>query len=189
MDINSLKNDFYDGIVKALKAFSYSEENKDVYAMVLDCDSSVGMASLRYQNRRIFESRLEEYKAYEKEYGWKVYGLYGSEYDPGDFSFINYEKTTLVKHFLDSYYYYSVGDYYGEGEPIEEIADNYTEIFWEVIVDTINRLKVEMKELGVHTTERFIFFHCDHDQSYEERDRMIAMTVEENVMLQLSGKK
>lgn len=28
--------------------------------------SGVGMASLRYQNRRTFESKLEEYKVYEK---------------------------------------------------------------------------------------------------------------------------
>lgn len=94
-----------------------------------------------------------------------------------------------MKLFLDSYYYHSIGDYYGEGEPIEEIADNYAEIFWEVIIDVINKLKNEMDELGVHTTENFIFFHCDHDQNYADRDRMIAMTVDENVMKQLIERK
>lgn len=69
------------------------------------------------------------------------------------------------------------------------IEDNYMEIFWEVIIDTINKLKTEMEEWGVHITEDFIFFHCGHDQNYEERDRMIAMTVDENMMKQLSGRK
>ena len=46
-----------------------------------------------------------------------------------------------------------------------------------------------MEELGVHITEDFIFFHCDHDQNYEERDRMIAMTVDEDVMKKLIERK
>lgn len=189
MDIKALKDEFYDGIAKALIDFSNSEKNKDVYVMVLDCDSDVGMASLRYHNRCMFESELERYKVYEEKHGWKVYGLHGSEYDPGEFAFIEYEKSALVEHFFDSYYYHKIGNYYGEGEPIEEIKDNYKEIFWEVIIDTINRLKIEMEELGVHITEDFIFFHCDHDQNYEERDRMIAMTVDEDVMKKLIERK
>ena len=43
--INSLKNEFYDGIVKVLKDFSNTETNVDVYAIVLDCDFDVGVAT------------------------------------------------------------------------------------------------------------------------------------------------
>jgi len=86
MDINSLKEQFYEDLAEAIKTFSRNEKNRDVYAMVLDCDSDVGGVCLRYQNRPTFESKLEEYKAYEKKYGWAVYGLRGSEYAPGEFN-------------------------------------------------------------------------------------------------------
>ena len=80
--------------------------------------------------------------------------------------------------FMDSYYYHETGCYYGDGEPIHEMKDNYKEILWDMVICTINRLKMEIENLGIHTTDDFIIFHCDHDQSYEERDRMICMTVD-----------
>ncbi len=177
-----LKEEFYQCIAEALKKFSDSEENKNVYAIVLDCDSSVGMVSLRCRNRQQFENNLKRYEEYRQEYGWAVYGLHGSEYDPGEFAFIDYQKSALVSHFADSYYYHAVGDYFGKGEPIEDIKDNYEEIFWEMIVDTINKLKGEMETLGIHTTDKFIMFHCDHDQSFEDKDKMISMTVDSEMM-------
>lgn len=54
-----------------------------------------------------------------------------------------------------------------------------------MIVDTILRLKDEMKKIGIDITENFIMFCCDHDQSDEERDRMIRWTVEEELMRKL----
>lgn len=185
MNVKLLKDEFHNSIVDALKKFSESVENQDVYAMVLDCDSSVGMVSLRYRNKSAFESELSTYEEYEKKYGWKTYGLHGSEYDPGEFAFIEYQKSDFVRHFADSYYYYVVGEYYGKGEPLDDIEDDYEEIFWDMIIDTINRLKGEIKEIGIHTTDNFIFFHCDHDQSYEERDKMISMTVDSELMRSL----
>lgn len=182
MDISLLKEEFYKSMTETLKNFSAGEENKDVYAIVLDCDSSVGMVVPRYRNRKHFEDALSSYEEYKKKYGWEIYGLHGGEYDPGEFPFLEYKQSKVVRHFTDSYYFYEVGEYYGEGEPIEGIEDNYREIFWDMIVDTINRLKDKMDELGVHTADKFIMFHCDHDQSYEERDKMISMTVDEELM-------
>lgn len=185
MNVKLLKDEFHNSIVDALKKFSESAENRDVYAMVLDCDSSVGMVSLRYRNKSAFKSELSTYEEYEKKYGWKTYGLHGSEYDPGEFAFIEYQKSDFVRHFEDSYYYYAVGEYYGKGEPLDDIEDDYEEIFWDMIIDTINRIKGEIKEIGIHTTDNFIFFHCDHDQSYEERDKMMSMTVDSELMRSL----
>lgn len=185
MDEELLKDEFHNSIVDALKKFSKSADNQDVYAMVLDCDSSVGRVSLRYRNKNAFESELSTYEEDEKKYGWKTYGLHGSEYEPGEFAFIEYQKSDLVRHFEDSYYYYAIGEYYGEGEPLDGIQDDYEEVFWDMIVGTINRLKEEIKEIGIHITDNFIFFHCDHDQSYEERDKMISMTVDSELMRSL----
>lgn len=185
MDVVLLKDEFHKCIVEALRNFSSNEENNNVYAIAFDCDSSVGMVSLRYRNKSSFEREVSRYEEYQKKYGWEVYGLHGSEYDPGEFAFIEYQQSDFVKHFTDSYYYHEVGCYYGAGEPIEDIKDNYEEIFWDMIIDTINRLKGEIKELGIHTTDNFIIFHCDHDQSYEDRDKMISMTVDSETMRSL----
>lgn len=188
MNTALLESEFYQCIKKALESFSKSSDNDKIYAMVLDCDSDVGMVSLRYGNAKHFQENLKNYETYRQKYGWAVYGLHGSEYDPGEFQFIDFQMPEVVKHFTDSYYYHSVGDYFGEGEPIEDIKENYKEIFWTMIVDTINRLKEEVKELAIDVTDDFIFFHCDHDQSYEERDRMIAMTVDKPLMDKLINK-
>lgn len=182
VDVALLKNEFYSCIVEALEKFSSSEHNKDVYALVFDCDSDVGVISLRYRNRQQFQNKISKYEEYNKKYGWAVYGLHGSEYEPGEFPFIEYKDTKLVKHFKDSYYYYAVGDYYGEGKPMVDIKDNYEDIFWEIIIDIIERLKCTAIQIGIHTTEDFIIFHCDHDQSYEDRDKMICKTVDEETM-------
>lgn len=112
--------------------------------------------SLRYRNRQQFENEVSRYEEYNKKYGWEIYGLHGSEYEPGEFSFIEYENTKLVKHFTDSYYYYEVGTYYGEGKPLEDIKDNYRELLWDLVIETIVRLKDDVSQIGVDTTDSFI---------------------------------
>ena len=186
-DVSVLKDEFYMCIIEALKEFALSEDNKDIYALAFDCDSDVGVISLRYRNKQHFLNEMSEYEKYNKKYGWDIFGLHGSEYEPGEFPFIEYKASKLVKHFTDSYYYYEVGVYYGEDEPLEDIKDNYRELFLELVIETIERLKTDISQLGIDTTDNFIFFHCDHDQSYEDRDKMIRMTVDEE-MIQRIGK-
>ena len=157
-----------------------------MYVLTFDCDSDVGMISLRYNNRLRFLEKVPEYEEYEKEYGWKVYGLYGSENDVGEFGFINYKNTKLVKHFKDSYYYHSTGDYFGEDEPMEDIKENRKEILWTMVTEAIIRLKEEIGELGIDTVDDFIFFACDHDQSDEERVVRIRKTVDQQLVDQLT---
>ena len=182
LDMDKLEDEFYSCIVEALKKFAVTEDNKEVYALVFDCDSDVGVISLRYRNKKHFQNEISRYEEYNKKYGWEVYGLHGSEYEPGEFPFIEYEVTKLVKHFQDSYYYYEVGTYYGEGKPFEAMKENYRELFWNLVLDTIERLKSEIPQIAIHTTDDFIIFHCDHDQSYEDRDKMIRKTVEEEIL-------
>ena len=186
MELAVLNHEFYTCIRAALKEFSKTEENREVYVLALDCDSDVGMISLRYNNRLRFLEKIPEYEEYEKEYGWNVYGLYGSEYDVGEFGFINYKNTELVKHFKDSYYYHSMGVYFGEDEPMEDIKDNRKEILWTMVTEAIIRLKEEIGELEIDTVDDFIFFACDHDQSDEERMVMMRRTVDQELMEQLT---
>ena len=120
MDREALTEALYQDIRHVLERFSQTEVNQAVYALVLDCDPSVGMIALRCNNRAWFVQMRPEYEVYAEEYGWSVYGFYGSEYSVGDFEFISYDKSPLVKHFTDSYYYHAVGDYFGAWEPLVE---------------------------------------------------------------------
>lgn len=187
LNVSILKEEFYASIVAALRRFASTKDNKGVYALVFDCDSDTGAISLRYRNKQHFINEVRRYEEYNAKYGWAIYGLHGSEYEPGEFPFIEYEMSKLVKHFTDSYYYYEVGTYYGEGKPMEDIKDKYRELFWELVIDTIERLKNSISQIGIDTTDNFIIFHCDHDQSYEDRDKMICKTVDDE-LIQKIGK-
>ena len=54
-----------------------------------------------------------------------------------------------------------------------------------MVLYTINRLKTEIGELGIRITENFIIFHCDHDESKEDREKKISMTVDSETMKKL----
>lgn len=189
MDRKALTEAFYQDIRRALEAFSRTEENQAVYALALDCDPAVGMIALRYNNRARFEQMRPDYESYAEEYGWPVYGLYGSEYSVGDFGFISYDRSPLVKHFTDSYYYHEVGDYFGEGEPIEEIKADHREIYWMMIVTTIKRLQTELAAIGIDGDEEMIFFCSGHDQSDEEKDALLRLTVEGSLLEKLLARE
>ena len=185
MDREALTEAFYQDIRRVLEKFSQTEENHAVYALVLDCDPSVGMITLRCNDRARFERMRPDYEAYAEEYGWPVYGFYGSEYSVGEFAFIPYEKSPLVKHFTDSYYYHAVGDYFGEGEPLEEIGEKYEEIYWSMITTVIKRLQTELEAIGIDGCEDLVFFCSGHDQTDEERVAMLRWTVEEPLVEKL----
>ena len=75
MEILSVKNEFYDCIADALKNFQTSAENKHIYAIVFDCDSSTGSVILRYRNKSSFESAVSRYEEDQQSFGLAVYGF------------------------------------------------------------------------------------------------------------------
>lgn len=177
LNIQELYESFYDSIEEALDQFAPTQENTDVYALVFDCDSEGGQLCLRYSNIAHFDEMLKTYEHYEYMYApYGKYGLRGYKYAVGDFPFIDFEYPLLVKHFLDSYYYYDTGDYGGEGQPIPGLENTYREIWKGMILSCIRRLKEKYPKL--HTTDDFIIYMCDHDQSDEDTEEWIKWTVE-----------
>lgn len=184
MDTVKLNESFYRSVKKALDEFTKTEDNLDVYALVFDCDSDVGMISLRYNNMAHFEEDVQNFEKYKYMYEpYGKYGLHGYQYSVGEFPFIEYQEEPFVKHFLDSYYFYKIGDYFGEGEPIQGLENNYCEIWKNMILSCIERLKKEYNKL--HVTEEFIIFMSEHDQSDEEIEEYIQLTVEESLFQKL----
>lgn len=114
-------------------------------------------------------------------------GLFGLKYNSvGDFPMLKYGYSGMTKHFLDSYYYYGTGDYYGEEEPVNvmEISGQTLEedglgteiknIFTRMILDTIHEIK-DMPEM-INYDEDYLVFMCDHDISNDDFEKWVRKT-------------
>lgn len=179
MKYDDLKKDFGEQVFSALKEFVVSENNKAVYAIAFDCDLDVGQIVLRYSNSAVFEKMKESWDDYK--YMYKPYGqngLYGLKYNSvGDYEILKYDFNGFTRNFLDSYYYYSVGEYYGESEPISEFEMNgelmekvffkasIEKIFTQLVIETITEVK---KMTEIDFTEDSLVFMCGHDISNRE---------------------
>ncbi len=187
MKYEELRNDFKGQIISVLEDFAKTEQNKAVYAIAFDCDFENGTIVLRYANDEVFEKLKEDWEDYA--YMYKPYGqngLFGLKYNSiGDFVMLKYEYSGLTGSFQDSYYFYSVGDYYGEGEPIseieidgsvlsgEELEDEISDIFERMIIETIE----DVKNMSVINFDKdCIVFMCDHDISNEDFKMWVEKT-------------
>ena len=65
LDVSVLKDEFYVCIIDVLKKFVLSTDNKEVYALAFDCDSDVGVISLRYRKKKM--RKLSKSKANEND--------------------------------------------------------------------------------------------------------------------------
>lgn len=188
MKYEELKNNFKEQIVCTLNDFSTTGQNKNVYAIVFDCDLANGQIVLRYSNLENFEhlkQSWEKYKHMYKPYGQN--GLFGLKYNSvGDFPMLKYEYNGMAKHFLDSYYYYSVGDYYGEEEPIncieiggqilekDNLSAEIENIFVRMILETICEIK-DVLEM-INYDEEYLVFMCGHDISNNDFEKWVRKT-------------
>lgn len=198
MKYEELRNDFKEQIVCTLKDFSTTEQNKNVYVIVFDCDLDVGQIVLRYCNLEKFENLKQEWEEYE--YMYEPYGqngLFGLKYNSvGDFPMLKYGYNGMTKHFLDSYYYYSVGDYYGEEKPIEvfeingqklkknKLKKEIENIFVTMIVDTIYDIK-NMSDI-INYDDDYLVFMCDHDISNDDFEEWVRKTNDDELVDKLA---
>lgn len=185
INIDELRDAFCNCVVTALDEFSQTEANAGIYALVFDCDSEeTGQICLRYANMAHFNHELENYERYRYMYEpYGKYGLRGYKYCVGDFPFIDLEFPPVVAWFLDSYYYYATGDYYGEGQPVTGLENSFRDIWKDMILSCIKKLKASYT--GLRVTGDFIIYMCDHDQSDEDTEEWIKWTVDEALFQKL----
>lgn len=176
-DVLNLEDSFYISVKAALDKFSCSKFNMELYALVFDCDSDSGQICLRYSNMAHFKNMLKSYEQYKYMFApYGKYGLRGYKYSVGEFLFIDFEYSVYVNHFLESYYFYKNGEYWGDGEPIQAIDATYEAIWRSMILKCIKRLQSEYSLLN--TTDDFVIFMCDHDQSDEDSEAWLKWTVD-----------
>jgi len=192
VDYDLVSKSFYNNFKEAILKFSKNEDNKQVYAIVFDCDNDNGQVCIRYANEKFFEEFMGDYDKYKsmfEKYG--KYNLVAYKYSTGNFKFIDFEENDEMKRFDDTYYYYVTEDkYYGDDKPYEIIIENgkNTNIkndlatlqnMWErLIIENINKLLKE--DLGIDKTDDFIMFMVLHDQSDNDIKEYIKKTVDDD---------
>ena len=201
MTFSELKEHFYQSMYRELLAFSETENTKDIYSLVFDCESEIAQISLRYGNEAHYAKRSKEFEKYADLFEGRRNGLNGYKYSVGDFAFIgSIEASGYIflhfdehtKHFLDSCYYHNVGEYYGEDDPIEQLdsgevlkKDTVTELFYEMIIECIERLKQNIRFLNV--TEDFIFYMCDNTFASDRNEELMKKTVDPETIDKLNS--
>lgn len=114
--IEEIEELMYESFKKAIISFTNTGNNKDVYAIVFDCDISNFCVCIRYANEDDYKKRLIDYDKYAymyKPYGKK--GLWGYKYNSvGDFNRIEWEADATVNYFFKSGYCQSVDAVYYE---------------------------------------------------------------------------
>ena len=219
--IEEIEELMYQSFKKAIIDFSKTENNKDVYAVVFDCDLSNFSVCIRYANENDYEKRLINYDKYAymyKPYGKK--GLLGYKYNSvGDFNRIEWEADSAIKHFFnscrcqstDAVYYENAdrpadtfeykgailrgdvqtellhccnGEFQKDGEFYIGLASELSDVFEELIINCILRLKDDY--LGLDKTDNFIVFMSDHDISNATFSEYVSRTVDKNIFDQLT---
>ena len=200
MIFSRLKDSFYHSMYKELIYFSQTDNNQDIYALVFDCDSENGQICLRYGSEPHFAKISKKYNICQEK---QQYKLHRFKYSVGDYAFIGsiqhngyvclaFDSDT--EHFLESYYYHCIWQYFGQGSPITnldsgEILNKETvkTLFYEMILECICRLKENLSFL--HTTEDFIFYMCDHQNSIKDNEKLMKKTVDLPLFTKLNLKQ
>ena len=201
MTFSELKDKFYQSMYSELFAFSKTNNNKDIYSLVFDCESDIAQICLRYGNEAHYAKISKDFEKYADLYNGKRNGLHGQKYSVGEFPFIGsveyngyvfLQFDEQTEHFLKSCYYHNIGEYYGEGDPIEqldsgEVLNETTvkELFYEMIIDCIERLKQNIGFLNI--TQDFIFYMCDSTYSSLENEELMKKTVDSDILDKLNN--
>ncbi|WP_294372532.1 hypothetical protein [uncultured Clostridium sp.] len=195
-DIKKLKENFFYCVKEELNKFAKTKENKDVYAIVFDCDNSVGQVVIRAGNIKRYKESLIDFDKYADMYEpYGKIGIRGYKYSVGDFDFIEVTFNEYVTKFFDIYYYVMTGEepYYDyEDEDYEEetvidvtleMKQDYKIFFEELILDCINKLKNVTE--NIDKTDDFIMYMCYHDCSDEDAEELMKKTVDKELFEKL----
>lgn len=157
--------------------FSESEQNKDVYAIVIEVDTDVGQIGISINSISGFENSIaKKYLHYSKE---ELYSIWGVKYNPGDFSFRFFDNLICnpqLKEILDAYYCIS------NEHPIQKVSKTiaFRSSFFDnalalIGINIIKRLEATFKKLNV--TYNFIAYVSLGDMDTETIIALMKKTI------------
>jgi len=147
---------------KKIIEFSKGEENKDVYAVVLEIDTGVGQIGISINTNEALENTIKQhYPNYSME---RILGLSGLKYNPGDFSYRFFEEflSNESNEILNAYYCINNEHFISEiSKSIAFKSDFFDHALLLIGINVVNRLKSTFKCLN--KTSDFIAYPCIND--------------------------
>lgn len=105
VDEKILEEMLFEDCKKKIIEFSSTEDNKDVYALVLEVDSDVGQIGISINSIVEYENRVAKtYSNYSQD---ELNGICGVKYNPGDFHYRFFDNLIYnfeLKEILNAYY-------------------------------------------------------------------------------------
>jgi len=144
---------------KKIIEFSKSEENKDVYAVVLEIDIEVGQIGISINTNEALENTIKQhYSNYSMD---RILGLSGLKYNPGDFSYRFFEGflSNESNEILNAYYCINNEHFISEiSKPIAFKSDFFDHALLLIGINIVNRLKSTFQCLN--KTSDLIAYPC-----------------------------
>ena len=172
---------------EVIDEFSKSEDNEEVYAVVLDGNDEYGYLILSLNTEKALRKRIDEvYPEYENS---DIFGLHGLKYNSGDFTFQDIAtESSEFESLRKSYNQYlscltekylaessdDTDEYFTCSSDTSEV-DALVEQFSDVMARIIKDLKADLNKLD--KTSNFIACHAFHDMDEETVERLMRKTV------------
>ncbi|SFS40892.1 DUF4303 domain-containing protein [Paenibacillus sp. 453mf] len=144
-----------------LEEFATTTENKEVYAVILDCHATYGSVNMKWNTVDSFKKYVEKY--YSSYTSHELLGSRGVEYNVGDFSYEDSKQPEEINKF--EHLYETILSKYIDRED-EESSNELTQKFINTLVEIINELTPTFSRLN--KTDNFISFVVEHDSDYYE---------------------
>lgn len=144
-----------------LEKFATTTENKEVYAVILDCQAAYGSVNMKWNTVDSFKIYAEKHcSSYPPD---QLLGSRGVEYNVGDFSYEDSKQPEEINKF-EQWYETILSEYFDQED--EESWNELTQKFIHTLVEIIDELAPTFSKLN--TTGDFIAFIVEHDSDYYE---------------------
>ncbi|WP_417445552.1 DUF4303 domain-containing protein [Kangiella sp.] len=164
-DYQKIKTLISSQIREFVLGFAASKENRGVYALALDVNEDYGDAIVCVNTEESLSKRVSSvYTGYSED---EIGGMSGIRFNPGEFEF---SRVLDLGNFQKAY-----------EKKIESLKTEASVLrSQEKLSETVAEALLESRGTFniLDTTEDFIFYHCFHDSSHEQSQRLILKTVD-----------
>ncbi|SDG40149.1 protein of unknown function [Fontibacillus panacisegetis] len=156
LDFNLMKSLLLDHFRKNLEKFAATIENKEVYAVILDCHATYGTVNMKWNTVNSFKNRADKY--YSSYTPDQLLGARGVEYNVGDFYYEDSKQPEEINNF-ENLYENVLSEYFDSED--EESYNELIQKFINTLVEIVYELAPTFSQLN--KTDNFIAYIVEHD--------------------------
>lgn len=161
IDFNLLKSLLLNHFRNNLEKFAITTENKEVYAVILDCHATYGSVNMKWNTVNSFKKYTDKhYSSYTPD---RLLSFRGVEYNVGDFSYEDSKQSEEINEF-EQLYEALLSEYFDSED--EDSSNELSQKFINTLVEIIYELAPTFSQLN--KTDDFIAFIVEHDSDYYE---------------------